>query len=110
MPLVFEPRLDGYRIARDTSHGEMVASVRCKAFAGYTPTTPMTDEEFKASAAVVGIDAALAERTARASGAGPAIYNPLPLNDCEIHSASGPLKVGDIEEILIFLRSLQPAE
>lgn len=108
MALIFENETDSYRVVRQTSK-EMLAIVVCKVFNGYKPTTPMTDEEFKMYAADAGIDAALAERAIRASGTGPAIYTELPYEECRIHP-SGPLKVSDLEEILVFLRSLQPAE
>lgn len=106
MALIFQERTDGYRVVKMSGDLEMmVASVRTKN-QGFANSKPMTTEEFTKRVAEVGVEVALAERDGAGKTSSPmVIWEKLPLGECSIHSAGGPLSVGELEEMIDFLKS-----
>ncbi len=106
MALIFQERTNGYRVVRMSGEVEiMVASINTKN-QGFTNSKPMTTEEFTQRVAEVGVEKALAERDSASNAPGPVTYwAPLLLSECSIHSAGGPLSVGELEEMINFLKN-----
>lgn len=102
MALEFQPRPDGFRVVDNSTGVErMLASLETNGQSGYERQGPMSADEFAARSEEVGVEAALAERDARTRGGLLLMqWEPLPRAECKIHSAIGPLRVGDIEEML----------
>src|SRR4030095_5829282 len=109
MSLVFQERTDGYRVVRMQGDIEqMLASIQTKIAVPSSAIVPMSNEVFEQRMTAVGMEAALAERDAlaKAKSSGITVYEPMPIADCSIHSAVGPLSVADLEEMLLYLSKL----
>ena len=77
MALVFQERADGYRVVRVSGASErMVANVCSK----------RADEKLS--------------KVSDGNPHGAVVYVPMPLAECTIHSAVGPMTVADLQEII----------